>query len=172
MPVKHALAAVTVAGISFFAGSALAPASDRPVTPNPDSTFTLIRGGGGGGGHGGGGGFGGGHGGFGGFGGGGFGGRGFAISGFGGSRMMGGFGPRFAGVHSFGGRGFARRSFATRTFAGRTAFRGHRAFRGSHFHGRQAVFRHGRRFFIRNGGWWVGGYYCNWPYNWGPWCYY
>jgi hypothetical protein len=113
---------LTVAGLSFFAGSARARALDRPVTQNPDSTFTLMRGRGGGGGHGGGGGFGGGHGGFG---------------GFGGSHMMGGFGPRIASVHSFGDRGFARRSFATRTFAGRTAFRGHRAFRGSHFHGRQ-----------------------------------
>ena len=88
-------------------------------------------------------------------GGGGFGG---GHGGFGG----GGFRGRVGG---FGG-GFAGRGFAARSFRG-SHFRGERFSREGRFHGRRAFFRHGRRFF-------VGGYgdYCDWPYNWGPWCYY
>jgi hypothetical protein len=113
------------------------------VTPNPTSTFTLIRGGGGGG-HGGGGGghggFGGGHGGFGGghggfagghggFGGHGFdgGGRSFAVGGIegrgigaGGARHFGAFGHRGARFAHFRGGRFGRgRFFGGRFWEGR-----------------------------------------------------
>src|ERR1700730_4472650 len=49
MPVKLTLASITVAGLALLGGSAFS----GPITsiaPNPDSTFTLIRGGGGAGG--------------------------------------------------------------------------------------------------------------------------
>jgi len=133
MLVKHALAAISVAGFSFFAASAF-PEALTPIAPpvNPDSAFTLVRGGHGGGG---------GHAGF----GGGIGGRGMAMGGFSRGPMLGG----------------ANRGFVSRPFVSRPAtFRGQRFFRGGRFHGhRRVVFRHGRRFVIVTGGpWWDGGW--------------
>jgi hypothetical protein len=155
------LATVALTGITFFAGSTpAAPVSNRPVAPNPDSSFTLIHGHGGGGG--GGGGFGGG------FGGGGFGGFGgghsFSMGGIGSGHIMGGFGPRVATAHGFGGHNFAARPFAGR---------GHNFARRARFHHHPTVFRHNHhrhRIFV-NGVGWVYSDYCVWPYNWGPWCY-
>jgi hypothetical protein len=151
MPVKRTFVAATLAGIAFFAASAPgAPILEPMVSPNPDSTFTLIRGGHGGGGHGGAGG------GFSGFGG-----------SFGGGRTMGGFGPSTAGVQSYGGRSFGARPFATRTYSGRPALRGERFVRG---HRVVSHHRHHRRRFFVSGFGWVDSDYCTWPYNWGPWC--
>jgi hypothetical protein len=117
MPVKRTLAVATLAGVALFGLSApAAPALDKPVSSNGDSTFTLIRGGGGGGGHGGG---------HGGFGGGIGGGRGYAMGGFGGQ--------------GFSGRAFTSRSaFRGNRSVGRGRIRHQAGFR--HGHRRHRVF--------------------------------
>src|SRR5262249_18513990 len=116
---KHTLAAMSVAGFSFFAASAFSGSLNSILPPaNTDSGFTLIRGGGGS--HGGGGGHGG------------FGGRSAAMGGFSRGPMM-SHGPTMGGIN----RGFVSRP---------TTFHGQRFIRGGRFHGhRRVFFRHGRR---------------------------